>query len=163
MQRVSRLPDRGIVNFKYSFLRGLIVVKSLILLTEYRLLAEDWAKKDKRHPVVLPIVVRTRGVIPKQTLASVAKLKTWGINMQVSRLQKAAVKAVWKTLKSSGKRLVVCGCPPSSPTSLLGGALVYCPSDFKRQTSCSCLFHSHDYDRRARNPLLAARPGTGPR
>jgi hypothetical protein len=74
---------------------------------KYRLLAEDWAKKHKRHPFVLPIVVRTRGVIPKQTVASLAKMKAWGFNMQVSRLQKAAVigsvvKSVWKTLKSSG-------------------------------------------------------------
>ena len=36
---------------------------------KYRLSAEDWAKKHKRHPVVLPIVVGTRGVIPKQTVA----------------------------------------------------------------------------------------------
>ena len=70
------------------------------------ILAEDWAKKHKRHPVVIPIVVGTRGVIPKQTGASLAKLKAWGVDMQVSRLPKAAVigsvKAVWKTLKSSG-------------------------------------------------------------
>jgi hypothetical protein len=41
-----------------------------------------------------------------ETVASLAKLKAWGFDMQVSRLQKAAVigsvKAVWKTLKSSG-------------------------------------------------------------
>jgi hypothetical protein len=70
-----------------------------------RLLAEDWAKRHKRHPVI-DIVVGTRGVIPKQTVASWAKLKAWVFDMQVSRLQKAAVKgsvkAVWKTLKSSG-------------------------------------------------------------
>jgi hypothetical protein len=39
------------------------------------LLAEDWAKKHKRNPVILPIVVDTRGVIPKQTVASLAKFK----------------------------------------------------------------------------------------
>ncbi len=73
---------------------------------KYRLLAEDWAKKHKRHPVVLPILVGTGGVIPKQTVASLAKLKAWGFDMQVSRLHKTAVigsaKGVWKTLKSSG-------------------------------------------------------------
>ena len=54
----------------------------------------DWAKKHKRHPVVLPTVVGTRGVIPNQTVASLAKLKAGGFDMQVPRLQKAAVKAV---------------------------------------------------------------------
>jgi hypothetical protein len=38
-----------------------------------------WAKKHKRHPVVLPIVVGTRGVIPMQTVASLAKLKAYYI------------------------------------------------------------------------------------
>ena len=47
---------------------------------KYRLLAEDWAKKHKRYPVVLPVVVGTRGVIPKQTVASLAKLKAWGFD-----------------------------------------------------------------------------------
>ncbi len=65
----------------------------------------DWAKKHKRHPVVLPLVVRTRGVIPNQTVASLPKLKAWGFDMQVSRRQKAAVigsvRAVRKTLNLS--------------------------------------------------------------
>ena len=74
---------------------------------KYRLLAEDWEKKHKRHPVILPIVVGTRGVIPKQTVASLAKLKALGgFDVHLSRLQKTAVigsvKVVWKTLKSTG-------------------------------------------------------------
>ena len=40
---------------------------------------------------VLPIVVGTRGVIPKQTVASLAKLKACGFDVRVSLLQKAAV------------------------------------------------------------------------
>ncbi len=75
-------------------------------IKEHRLLAKDWAKKHKRYPFVLPIVLGSRGVIPEQTVALLAKLKAWGFDMQVSRLQKAAVigsvKAVWKTLKSTG-------------------------------------------------------------
>ena len=68
---------------------------------KYRLLAEDWAKKHKRHLVVLPIVVGTRGAIPKQTVASLAKLKAWGFDMQKAAVI-GSVKAVWKTLKSTG-------------------------------------------------------------
>jgi hypothetical protein len=70
---------------------------------KYRILAEDWPKKHKRHPVVLPIVVGTRGVIEDGSFAGEVE---GSFNMQVCRLQKAAfigsVKAVWKTLKSSG-------------------------------------------------------------
>ncbi len=43
-----------------------------------------------------------RGVIPKRTVGSPAKLKAWGLDMQVSRLQKAAVIGSVKALELSG-------------------------------------------------------------
>jgi hypothetical protein len=39
-----------------------------------------YVKKHKRHPVVLPIVVWISGVIPKQRVASLAKLNAWGFD-----------------------------------------------------------------------------------
>ena len=104
---ILQLPEGPTAFIEFTVCRDdSVVERAKFKEDKYRLLAEDWAKKHKRHPVVLPIVVGTRGVIPKQTVASLAKLKAWGFDMQVSRLQKAAVigsvKAVWKTLKSSG-------------------------------------------------------------
>ena len=64
-----------------------VVERAKLKQDKDRLLAEDWAKKHKRQPVVLPIVVGTRGVIRKQTVASLAKLKAWGFDVRVSRLQ----------------------------------------------------------------------------
>ncbi len=54
-----------------------------------RLFSRELAKKHKRHPVVIPILIATRGVIPKQTVSSLAKLKAWGFDVQVSPLKKA--------------------------------------------------------------------------
>ena len=70
------------------------------------MLAEDWAKKHGKHPTVLPIVVGTRGVVPERTVKALQTLNKWGIDVPISRLQKAAVigsvKLIWKTLRSSG-------------------------------------------------------------
>jgi hypothetical protein len=104
---ILQLPEGPTAFIEFTVCRDDSVVERAKLKEDkYRLLAEDWAKKHKRHPAVLPIVIGTRGVIPKQTVASLAKLKAWGFEVQLSRLQKAAVigsvKAVWKTLKSSG-------------------------------------------------------------
>ena len=102
---ILQLPEGPTAFIEFTVCRDdSVVERAKFKEDKYRLLAEDWAKKHKRYPTVLPVVVGTRGVIPKQTMTSLAKLKAWGFDVQVSRLQKAAVigsvKAVWKTLKS---------------------------------------------------------------
>lgn len=104
---ILQLPEGPTVFIEFTVCRDdKVVERAKYKEDKYRLLAEDWAKKHKRYPTVLPIVVGTRGVIPRQTMTSLAKLKAWGFDVQVSRLQKAAVigsvKVVWKTLTSSG-------------------------------------------------------------
>jgi hypothetical protein len=53
-----------------------------------------------------PIVVGTRGVIPKQTVDSLQRLKKWGFDIDLSKLQRAAVigliQTIMKTIRSSG-------------------------------------------------------------
>jgi hypothetical protein len=51
-------------------------------------------------------VIRTRGVIPKQTVASLAELKA-RVFAEVSSQQQSAVNTVWKTIKSFGGRSIL--------------------------------------------------------
>jgi hypothetical protein len=104
---IIQLPEGPVVILEFSVCRDAgVVERAQQKERRYRQLAEDWAQKHGVHPTVLPLVVGTRGVVPKRTVESLGTLKRWGFDVAISRLQKAAVigsvKIVWKTLQSSG-------------------------------------------------------------
>ena len=104
---VLRLPEGPVAIIEFTVCRDLSVVERATQKeARYQQLAADWAVKHGTHPTVIPIVVGTRGVVPERTVESLKTLKRWGIDVEISRLQKAAamgsVKLIWKTLKSSG-------------------------------------------------------------
>jgi hypothetical protein len=104
---IIQLPEGPVAIIELSVCRDLGVVERTQQKEQrYRQLAEDWAQKHGVHPTVLPIVIGTRGVVPKRTLESLETMKRWGFDVSISRLQKTAaigsVKIVWKTLQSSG-------------------------------------------------------------
>ena len=104
---IIRLPEGPVAIVEIAVCNDFCVVERALQKEQrYRQLAEDYAKKHRVYPTVLPIVVGTRGVVPKRTMKSLDTLKRWGFDVPISRLQKSAavgsVKIVWKTLLSSG-------------------------------------------------------------
>jgi hypothetical protein len=104
---IIQLPEGPVVILEFTVCRDDAEVERAQKKEQrYRQLAEDWAKKHQVFPIVLPIVVGTRGLVPQRTLDSLATLKRWGFDVSISRFQKSAaigsVKIVWKTLLSSG-------------------------------------------------------------
>ena len=102
---ILRLPDGPVAIIEFTVCRDLSVVERSKQKEErYPQLAADRALKYKTHPTVLPIVVGTRGVVPE--VKSLKTLKAWGFDVEMSRIQKAAVwgsvTLIWKTLYSSG-------------------------------------------------------------
>ncbi len=78
---ILQLPEGPTAFIEFTVCReDSVVERAKLKEDKCRLLADDWAKKHKRHSVVLPIVLGTSGVIPKQTVASLAKLKAWGFD-----------------------------------------------------------------------------------
>ncbi len=104
---ILKLPEGQVAIIEFTVCRDLSVVERATQKeARYQQLAEDWARKHGRHPTVVPIVVGTRGVVPERTVKALQTLSRWGVDVPISRLQKAAVigsvKLIWKTVRSSG-------------------------------------------------------------
>jgi hypothetical protein len=105
---VVKMPEGQVLILEFAVCRDdMVVERATEKERRYQLLARDWQQKHGgAHPTVLPIVIGTRGVVPKATVQALQKLKKWGFDVSLSKLQKAAVigsiKIVQKTIRSYG-------------------------------------------------------------
>ena len=104
---IVKLPEGPTAIIEFTVCRDDSVVERATQKAQrYLALARDYATAHNCHPTVFPIVVGTRGDVPKQTTNSLQQLKKWGFDIALSKLQKAAaigsIQIVMKTIRSSG-------------------------------------------------------------
>ena len=103
---IVKLPEGPTAFIEITVCRDDSVVERAIQKEQrYLALARDYAMANHCHPSIFAIAIGTRGVVPKQTVNALQKLQKWGFDIQLSKLQKAAVigsiqttmKAMWSS------------------------------------------------------------------
>jgi hypothetical protein len=103
---IVKLPEGPTAFIEITVCRDDSVVERAIQKEQrYLALARDYAMANHCHPSIFAIAIGTRGVVPKQTVNALQKLQKWGFDIQLSKLQKAAVigsiQTHMKTIRSS--------------------------------------------------------------